>query len=39
MTAIKLLEKLVADATYDPNLLSQEDINTLENIIQKAKVN
>ena len=38
MTAIKLLEKLGADATFDPNLLSQEDRKNLEDIIQKAKI-
>jgi hypothetical protein len=37
MTAIKLLEKLGADATFDPSLLSVEDKKTLEDIIQKAK--
>ena len=37
MTAIKLLEKLGADASFDPSLLSAEDKKTLEDIIQKAK--
>lgn len=37
MTAIKLLEKLGADASFDPSLLSVEDKKTLEDIIQKAK--
>jgi hypothetical protein len=37
MTAIKLFEKLGADATFDPSLLSAEDKKTLEDIIQKAK--
>jgi hypothetical protein len=37
MTAIKLLEKLGADATFDPSLLSAEDKKTLEDIIQKTK--
>jgi hypothetical protein len=38
MTAIKLLEKLGADATFDPSLLSLEDKKTLEDIIQKAQI-
>jgi DNA-binding protein YbaB len=37
MTAIKLLEKLGADASFDPSLLSVEDKKTLEDIILKAK--
>jgi DNA-binding protein YbaB len=37
MTAIKLLEKLGADASFDPSLLAEEDKKTLEDIIQKAK--
>ncbi|MFT4810531.1 MAG: hypothetical protein ACI9LX_003898 [Paraglaciecola sp.] len=37
MTAIKLLEKLGADATFDPSLLSVEDKKTLSDIIQKAQ--
>jgi hypothetical protein len=37
MTAIKLLERLGADASFDPSLLSVEDKKTLEDIIQKAK--
>ena len=37
MTAIKLLEKLGADASFDPSLLSVEDKKTLEEIIQKAQ--
>jgi hypothetical protein len=37
MTAIKLLEKLGADATFDPSLLSVEDKKTLDDTIQKAK--
>lgn len=37
MIAIKLLEKLGADVSFDPSLLSVEDKKTLENIILKAK--
>ena len=38
MIAIKLLEKLGADAKLDPNPLSQEDRRNLDDIIQKAKI-
>jgi hypothetical protein len=38
MTAIKLLEKLGADATFAPSLLSVEDKKTIEDIIQKAQI-
>ena len=37
MTAIQLLEKLGADASFDPSLLSVEDKEMLEDIIHKAK--
>ena len=37
MTAIKLLEQLGADATFDPSLLSAQDKKTIEDIIQKAQ--
>ena len=37
MTAIKLLEKLGADASFDPSLLSVEDKKAVEGMIQKAK--
>jgi hypothetical protein len=36
LTAIKLLEKLGADASFDPSLLSAQDKETLEDIISKA---
>ena len=36
MTAINLLEKLGADATFDPSLLSAQDKKTLEDIVKKA---
>jgi hypothetical protein len=38
MTAIELLERLGADATFKQNLLSEEDKRTIENVIRKAKV-
>jgi hypothetical protein len=38
MTAIELLERLGADATFAQKSLSEEDKKTLENIIQKAKI-
>jgi hypothetical protein len=37
MTAINLLEKLGADATFDSSLLSAEDKKALEDIILKAQ--
>ena len=37
MTAIKLLEKLGADASFDQSLLSEEDKNSVEEIIHRAK--
>ena len=37
MTAIKLLEKLGADATFNPSLLSTQDKKVIEDMIQKAQ--
>jgi hypothetical protein len=36
MTAIKLFEKLGADATFDPSLLSAQDKKKLEDVIKNA---
>ena len=36
MTAIALLEKLGADASFEPSLLSKQDRDELELVIQKA---
>jgi len=38
LSAITLLEKLGADASFDPSLLSDEDKKTLEDIISRAKI-
>lgn len=38
MTAITLLEKLGADATFNPSLLSAQDKKVIEDIIQKAQI-
>lgn len=38
MTAIKLLEKLGADASFNAGMLSEEDKKTVENLILNDKV-
>jgi hypothetical protein len=38
MTAIQLLEKIGADASFDLNLLSEEDKKSIEQIVQKAQI-